>query len=123
LLRKACRKFQNNGFKDTAFYLVSADSLPFYDKAFDVCICHLSFNFFPDLIKVIQEISRVTGDKAIFLGSVPVPEKNQINSKIRGQLYSENELKTFFEEEGWNFKTFPLENGCLLYFRAEKSRE
>ena len=121
LLKRAARRFRKYDFKDSEFYLVSADDLPFCEKVFDVCTCHLSFNFFPDLKKVIKEISRVIKNDGLFLGSVPVPERKYTQTIIRGHLYTESEIKNFFEKEGWQFYTLPAENGCLLYFKAIKS--
>ena len=72
---------------------------------------------------MIQEINRVSKDKAIFLGSVPVPERNRLNSTIRGQLFPESKIKAFFEKRGWSFSPLLVENGCLLYFKAMKIRE
>ena len=123
LLQRASRRFQKFGFQNATFYLVSADNLPFESNIFDLLLCHLSFNFFADLEKVIQEINRVSKDKAIFLGSVPVPERNRLNSTIRGQLFPESKIKAFFEKDGWSFSSLLVENGCLLYFKAMKTRE
>lgn len=121
LLRRAVRRFRSYGFKDSKFYLISAHDLPFRDNSFDLCMCHLSFNFFPDLKKTIQEISRLTKNNGLFLGSVPVPERKRMQTTIRGHLFTESEIKTFFENEGWHFHALQPENGCLLYFKAIKS--
>ena len=121
LLKKACRRFQNFHFSHAQFYLASAEDLPFQDNYFEVMLCHLSFNFFRDLKKVIQESTRVSGKNALFYGSVPIPERKSEHAVIRGNLFSEAELKQIFNEFGWQFHPLPEKNGALLYFQAEKN--
>jgi len=118
LLRRAEKRFRHSGFKDAKLFLASAENIPFEESIFDGCMCHLSFNFFSDLEKVIQEITRVSKEKAFFVGSIPIPERCQANTTIRGKLYSERELKIFFENQGWQFESLSQENGVLLYFKA-----
>jgi len=118
LLRKAVKNFASAGFKNAEFYVVSADDLPFDDNIFDICLCILSLNFFTDIRKVFQEIKRVLVPGAVFICSVPVPEKNRTQSTIRGTLYSEKELDKLCWEHGFRFDKIPGENGALLYFRA-----
>jgi SAM-dependent methyltransferase len=118
LLRKAVKNFRNAGFKNAEFYVTSADDLPFDDNFFDIALCILSLNFFNDVKKVFQEIKRVLVSNAIFICSVPVPERNTLQSTIRGTLYSEEELKKICQENGYSFESIPVENGALLYFRA-----
>ena len=118
LLRKAVNHFNNAGFKNPDFYVTSANELPFGDKLFDVVICILSLNFFDDIKKTFEEIHRVADTEAIFICSVPVPERNKLKSKIRGSLYSEKELENICQEVGFRFERIPFENGALLYFRA-----
>ena len=120
LLRQAVKNFSNAGFKNADFYVTSADALPFEDGFFNIVLCILSLNFFNDIKKVFAEIKRVTAPDAIFICSVPVPEKNRNQSKIRGMLYSEGELKKTCEEHDLNYETIPAENGALLYFRATR---
>lgn len=120
LLRKAVKNFRNAGFKNADFYVTSADDLPFDDNRFNIILCILSLNFFSDIKKVFQEIKRVAAPDAIFICSVPVPERNEAKSTIRGTLYSEEDLGRICEEHGFNYENIPSENGALLYFRAIK---
>ncbi|MCD6346197.1 MAG: methyltransferase domain-containing protein [Bacteroidales bacterium] len=118
LLRKAIKHFDNVGFKNAEFYVTGADELPFDDNLFDIVLCILSLNFFDDIKKVFKEINRVVAEDAIFICSVPVPERNRLKSTIRGTLYSEEELEKICQENGFRFESIPAENGALLYFRA-----
>jgi SAM-dependent methyltransferase len=118
LLRKAVKSFRVAGFKEAEFYVTSADALPFDDNFFEVCLCILSLNFFNDVKKVFREIKRVLVTDAVFICSVPVPERNRLKSTIRGTLYSEEELERICQENGFSFESIPFENGALLYFRA-----
>ena len=118
LLRKAVKSFRNAGFKNAEFYVTSADALPFDDNLFDIALCILSLNFFNDINKVLQEVKRVATPAGIFICSVPVPERNKVQSTIRGTLYSEESLGRIFKKQGLNYETIPSENGALLYFRA-----
>lgn len=119
LLKIAKKKFAKKNFSNCNLYLCSADSLPFKNNSFNVCICNLSLNFFNNVKTVINEIKRVLKENGRFICSVPVPERNKNNSTIRGQLYSEKELKKMFEEAGFEFCKNNLTNGTLLYFSAK----
>jgi SAM-dependent methyltransferase len=118
LLRKAVKRFRSAGFKNAEFYVASSDDLPFDDNLFDIALCILSLNFFNDVKKTFQEIKRVTTHDAVFICSVPVPERNKLQSTIRGTLYSEGDLGRICKEHGFRYKSIPYENGALLYFRA-----
>ena len=118
LLRKADKLFNNAGFKNAELYVTSADALPFDDSLFDVVLCILSLNFFNDIKKVFKEIHRVAVTDAIFICSVPVPERNKLQSTIRGTLYSEEKLERICKENGFIFESIPAKNGALLYFRT-----
>lgn len=118
LLRKAVKRFRNAGFKNTKFYVTSADDLPFDDNFYNIILCILSLNFFDDINTVFQEIKRVAAPAAIFICCVPVPERNRLKSTIRGTLYSEKELKKICLENGFSFESIRVENGALLYFRG-----
>jgi len=118
LLRKAAKSFRIAGFKEAEFYVVSAEDLPFCDNTFDVCLCVLSLNFFSDVKKVVHEIHRVLVPGAVFICSVPVPERNTLQNTIRGKLYSEEELGRICQKRGFEFESMPDRNGALLYFRA-----
>ncbi len=118
LLRKAVKNFRAAGLKEAEFYVTSADDLPFNDNIFAICLCILSLNFFNDVKKIFQEIKRVLIPEGIFIGSVPVPERNRLQSPIRGTLYSEEELERICQGHGFRFESIPFENGALLYFKA-----
>jgi ubiquinone/menaquinone biosynthesis C-methylase UbiE len=118
LLRKAVKHFKIAGFEEARFYVLSADDLPFDANIFDICLCILSLNFFNDIKKVFQEIKRVLVPRGIFVCVVPVPERNSLQSKIRGTMYSEDELGKICQEHGFEFESMPDMNGTLLYFRA-----
>ena len=85
LLKIAYKKFSNLDFTDFELFLCSADRLPFQDNYFDLCICNLSLNFFPEMLKVINEIKRILKKQGSFICSVPVPERNKSKSVIRGK--------------------------------------
>jgi SAM-dependent methyltransferase len=118
LLRKAVKSFRTAGFKEAEFYVTSADDLPFDNSFFSICFCILSLNFFSDVKKVFQEIKRVLVPGAVFICCVPVPERNRLQSTIRGTLYSEDELERICKEHDFRFESIPFENGALLYFKA-----
>lgn len=118
LLKKAVKNFKAAGFQEAEFYVTSADDLPFNDNIFSVCLCILSLNFFNDVKKVFQEINRVLLPDGVFICSVPVPERNTLQSTIRGTLYSEAELAGICQEHGFRFDRISCQNGALLYFKA-----
>jgi len=118
LLFQAVRKFKNLDFPEAEFFVTIANDLPFINDFFDIVICDLSLNFLGDLEIFIKEIKRVMKKGSIFYCSVPVPEKKHPKVIIRGNLYSENELKTNFEKYNFIFTPRPIENGSLLYFNA-----
>lgn len=118
LLKIAYRKFIKADFKNLELFLCGVEELPFQDKLFDICICNLSLNFFSNLTTVIQELRRILKNQGVFICSISVPERNQKQSVIRGNLYSENELKNIFEINGFNFTSYDFRNGALLYFKA-----
>jgi SAM-dependent methyltransferase len=119
LLRKAVKNFRSAGFKEAEIFVTGADELPFEDNFFDICLCILSLNFLDDVKKVFREIKRVSAPGAVFICSVPVPERNRRQTTIRGTLYSEQELESICLEHGLSFQSLPAENGSLLYFRAK----
>lgn len=118
LLKRAYSRLYESGFEMVELYVSTAEVLPFPDKQFDFAICHLSLNFFNDIILFIRELKRVLKHKATFYCSVPVPERRPAKSTIHGTLYTEKELKTFFETSGFNFRSMPHKNGAILYFTA-----
>jgi len=118
LLRKAVKRFRTAGFKDAKFYVTSADDIPLDDNIFSICLCILSLNFFNHVKKVFQEIKRVLIPGGVLICSVLVPERNRLNSLVRGKLFSEEALSEICKEHGFRFESIPVENGALLYFRA-----
>jgi len=120
LLKQAAKRFIRAGFKNPEFYVVNADDLPFESGCFDVCLCILSLNFIGNVEKVFQEIHRVLLPNGQFVCSVPVPERNRLQSRIRGNLYSESELEDICRRHGFQFKPISCDNGALFYFRAIK---
>ena len=120
LLKQAVKRFAEAGFQNSEFYIASADDLPFENGTFDLCLCILSLNFIGNVEKVFQEISRLLIPSGLFVCCVPVPEKKPAQSTIRGDLYSEMELKKICQEHGLIFEPVPCENGALVYFKAVK---
>ena len=118
LLKKAVKNFRQAGFKNVEYYVTSADDLPFDDGYFDLVLCILSLNFMNDVHGIFQEIKRVSRKDAVFVCSVPVPERNKARSTIRGTLYSEAQLEDICWENGFSLESIPADNGVLMYFRA-----
>ena len=120
LLKKAINKFSENNFKEFNLYLCSVDNMIFKNNSFDVCICNLSLNFFSDIQKVIKDINDNLKVEGYFFASVPVIDRIKGDSFIHGNIFTEDQLKIFFESNGFEFKTFDFKNGALLYFKAIK---
>jgi SAM-dependent methyltransferase len=120
LLRKAVKRLEQAGFPQPEFYVVSADNLPFEDGIFDLCLCILALNFFPDIESVFHQVGRVLVPEGVLVCCVPVPERNRLLSTIRGTLCSEEELGNLCRDRGFRFESLPCQNGALLYFRAIK---
>lgn len=120
LLKQAAKRFIQACFPAPEFYVASGDDLPFETGVFDCCLCILSLNFIGSVEKVFQEVNRILLPGGVFVCSVPVPERNRRRSKIRGVLYSEEELGKMCLESGFRFEPIPCDNGALLYFRATK---
>jgi SAM-dependent methyltransferase len=118
LLRKAYSRFRESGFEQFELFVASASDLPFHDHRFDFACCHLSMNFFDDIGLFIDELKRVLKEGALFLCSVPVPERKPAKSRIHGTLHSEDEWKTIFQEKGFEFESKSYENGAIFYFSA-----
>lgn len=49
-----------------AIVLGRAQALPFADRAFDACVCHLAFMLFDDLERVVAELGRVVVPGGVF---------------------------------------------------------
>jgi len=120
LLKRAAKRFGKNGKKHFELFLVSAQDLPFADDSFDMAICNLSFNFFPDAHRVVRQVKRVLKKEGHFFCSVPVPERNTKETQIHGTLRSAKDLKALFENNGFNFQELPPHNGAIFYFMVSK---
>ena len=118
LLKKARKRFKTAGFQGAEFYVTPAHELPFDDNRFAVCLCILSLNFFGDAASVFQEVKRVLIMGSVFICSVPVPERNRLQSTIRGTLFSEAALNRMCKAQGFRFESLAFENGAVLYFKA-----
>lgn len=120
LIRTAVKKFNKKEFTEPQFYISDASLLPFKDSVFDICICNLSLNFFPDTKGIAKEIKRILKKDGIFYCSVPVPERKPEDSIIRGTLPPAAELEKIFTEAGFLFQETDIINGALFYFSAVK---
>jgi len=118
LLKIAYKKFQQAGFQKCELFICGAEKLPFINKFYDTALCNLSLNFFDELDSVIKELKRVMKNNSLLIASVPVPERNVKQNLIRGQLFTEEQLKSKFETEGFNFIPYDFRNGTILYFKA-----
>jgi SAM-dependent methyltransferase len=123
LLRKAITKFDRAGFKNSRFYVLDVEELPFSPATFDVCLCILTLNFFDNLDKVIKQVHTVLKTGGCFYGAVPVPERNVRNSKIQGTLRTVDELEECFRQNGFRFVALPDQNGAVFYFTATKIKD
>ena len=120
LIRTALKKFNKKGFMQPQFYISDASLLPFKERVFDICICNLSLNFFPDTKGIAKEIKRILKKDGIFYCSVPVPERKPEDSIIRGTLPPASELEKIFTDAGFLFQASDMKNGALFYFSAVK---
>jgi len=119
LLKRAVKKLTGY-FTSSKFYLMSADDLVFSNDQFDLILCVLSLNFFPDLPKAVNEMQRVLIPGGKIVCCVPVSNRNHNNAKINGDIYTEKELENFFTDAGFSFHLNPCSNGAILYFSAVK---
>ncbi len=124
LMKRAEKRFARKGFKleeNASFYRAGAESLPFENGCFDYGICLLTLNFIDNTEKALEELNRVMRTGSTILFCVPCLERMETGVRIRGQLYTAEELKTLFCRAGFCFKIEPEENGALLYFTVQKS--
>lgn len=120
LLRIAAKKFKKHKFIKADFYICDASKVPLEDKSFDICICNLSINFFDNIRDFILESRRLLKPGGYLFFSIPLPEKKAPEVKIRGKLYSKQEMKEIFTDLDFRFESLDKENGALTYFRAHK---
>lgn len=118
LLRIAAKKFKKHKFKNAEFYVCDAAGIPLKDNLFDICICNLSLNFFDSIKDFIVEARRLLKPGGVIFCCVPLPEKKAPEVKIRGKLYSKQEMKEIFTELNFRFESLDKKNGALIYFRA-----
>ena len=123
LLHIAKKKFDQYGFSGSDLYVADACDTPFGDHEFDLAICNLSLNFFQNIDAFIAELKRVLNKDALFFCSVPIPEKKKPQAKIRGSLYTVDDLHQRFKKQGFVFQPLPYENGALLYFKAKLTEQ
>jgi len=121
LLRKAAKRFHQAGFQDAAFYVASGDDLPFATQSFELCLCILSLNFIGNTEKLFTGVHATLRPNGRFLCCVPIPERNQGESLIRGTLLTEVRLQKLCRETGFDYQRIDRKNGALLYFDAIRS--
>jgi SAM-dependent methyltransferase len=120
LLKIAAKKLKRRSFKEASLFHCSGDDLPFKDDQFDIIICNLTMNFFPNIDLFISEARRTLKYEGGFFCSIPVPERKRTKSEIQGRIYSQDELKARFYQKGFFFSPLHYQNGALLYFVARK---
>jgi len=120
LLKQAVKRFHQAGFQDPEFYVASGDDLPFAGETFDLCLCILSLNFIGNHDQVFQSIHNLLRPGGEFIGCVPVPERSQNESTIRGSLLTEVRLHKLCQNASFTFEAMGANNGVLLYFRLIK---
>lgn len=120
LLRIANKRFFKHDFVNSELYNADACDTPFRDNCFDLAICNLSLNFFQNIEDFIVELRRVLKKNGVFFCSVPLPEKKRSQVKIRGNLFSADDLRDLFEKHNFEFEPQPYENGALFYFKSRK---
>lgn len=118
LLKIASKRFETIGFKEAEFYITDACELPFEENHFDLALCNLSLNFFEDIEIFIAELKRILTSNGVFYCSIPVKNRLKKGTKIRGNIYFEDELKSFFISNKFVFTVLGYQNGAVLYFKA-----
>jgi len=118
LLKIDSKRFETIRFKEAEFYIADACDLPFEENQFDLALCNLSLNFFSNIEIFIAELKRTLTPNGVFYCSIPVKNRLKKGTKIRGNIYFEDELKSFFISNKFGFSVFGYQNGALLYFTA-----
>ncbi len=122
LLTIAVSSFENAGFSKASMYLCSADDLPFAKNTFDVCICNLSLNFFPNLGCVLSLLHNVIKPNGMFLCSVPVVERMPKGRRVRGAQFTLASLDQRMHSHGFDFTVLPEKNGAIVYFQSTNTK-
>ena len=86
LIRIALKKFRAAGFDHPEFYISDAVHLPFIDDIFDICICNLSLNFFPDTAAAADEIGRIL-KKEVQFTAVILFLKGNLKKALSGEHF------------------------------------
>jgi len=66
----------------------------------------------------ITELKRVLQHNAVFYCSIPTKNRLQKGTKIQGDIYLEDELKGFFQINGFKYFNSGYQNGAVLYCKA-----
>ncbi len=118
---RALAQQQNSGSEQDEgsieWYHSSADDLPFDDESFDVVICNLSLQFFPDKPAALREMRRVLvpGGRLAFILPAPEPVFDaaadvfscRLGPEPAGfvravfSLYDQQEIETLLKEAGF----------------------
>ena len=114
---RAARNLRKAG-RCAELYLASVDDLPFCEAQFDVCICNLALNFFPDAGAALDEIHRVLAPSGRLIGCVPVAERIPEGVTVRGTVFTTEELDSLFGQHGFVFADLDRGDCALCYFCA-----
>jgi len=82
MLEKAEQNSAELGLNNTQFMKMDAQNLDFPDSKFDIVICSMSFQFFPDQKKAIQEMRRVLKPNGVVAILLPGNKSGQENLEI-----------------------------------------
>ncbi len=118
LLKIAAKRFADSGFNNAELYISDACNLPIKDNQFNLAICNLSLNIFEDIEVFIAELKRVLQHNAVFYCSIPTKNRLKKGTKIKGDIYLEDELKEFFKTNSFKYSNLGYQNGAILYFKA-----
>ena len=82
MLEKAEQNSSELGLSNTHFMKMDAQNLEFPDSMFDIVICSMSFQFFPDQKKAIREMHRVLKPGGIVAILLPGKKSGHENLEI-----------------------------------------
>ncbi|HPR96392.1 MAG TPA: class I SAM-dependent methyltransferase [Thermotogota bacterium] len=120
LLKKALKVLKKKHFKESLLFHCSGDDLPFENDQFDIILCNLTMNLFPNTDLFLSEVQRTLKLEGGFFCSVPVLDRKRGKGEIEGKLFSEDTLKELFYQKGFFFSTLHYQNGAVFYFVARK---